>query len=107
LLHVELNACDPPAVDLISVALVLQLAQRQRALGHSDPRLRLFMTRRDVASYLGMAHETASRALTALLQGGCISVSHRDLEITDKAGLRDLPRMTRGRSPREGHELAT
>ncbi|MBK7459879.1 MAG: helix-turn-helix domain-containing protein [Betaproteobacteria bacterium] len=46
-----------------------------RALGHSDRRLRLSMTRRDIASYLGVAHETVSRALTALVQDGCIAVS--------------------------------
>ncbi|MBK8105248.1 MAG: helix-turn-helix domain-containing protein [Betaproteobacteria bacterium] len=82
------------------------LAQRQRALGHSDRRLRLSMTRRDIASYLGVAHETVSRALTALAQDGCIAVSHRDIEITDETGLRELQRMTRGRPPREGRELA-
>ena len=94
-----------PSSEVRVARFVLQLAQRQRALGHSDRRLRLSMTRRDIASYLGVAHETVSRALTALVHDGCIAVSHRELEITDEATLRELQRMTRGRSPREGHEL--
>mgnify|MGYP001079162929 CR=1 FL=1 len=95
-----------PSSEVRVARFVLQLAQRQRALGHSDRRLRLSMTRRDIASYLGVAHETVSRALTALVQDGCIAVSHRDIEITDETGLRELQRMTRGRPPREGQELA-
>jgi CRP/FNR family transcriptional regulator len=75
-------------------------------VGHSERRLRLFMTRRDIASYLGVAHETVSRALTALVQDGCIAVSHRDIEIVDEPALRELQRMTRGRTPREGQALA-
>lgn len=95
-----------PSSEVRVARFVLQLAQRQRALGHSDRRLRLSMTRRDIASHLGVAHETVSRALTALVQDGCIAVSHRDIEITDETGLRELQRMTRGRPPREGQELA-
>jgi len=95
-----------PSSEVRVARFVLQLAQRQRALGHSDSRLLLFMTRRGIASYLGVAHETVSRALSALVQDGCIAASHRDIEILDEPGLRELQRMTRGRSPREGHELA-
>ena len=75
---------------------LLHLAQRQTAMGHSDRRFRLRMTRRDIASYLGVAHETVSRALTALSQSGYIAVSHRDIEITDAAALQELQRLTRG-----------
>ena len=53
-----------------------------------------------------MAHETVSRALTALAHSGCIGVSHRDIEIIDEAALRELQRVTRGRSPHEAHEQA-
>jgi CRP/FNR family transcriptional regulator len=95
-----------PSSEVRVARFVLQLAQRQRALGHSDRRLRLFMTRRDIASYLGVAHETVSRALTALVQDGCIGVSHRDIEILDEGALRELQRVTRGRPARDGHMLA-
>ena len=95
-----------PISEVRLARFLLQLARRQSALGHSDRRLRLYMTRRDIASYLGVAHETVSRALTALASSGCIHVSHRDIEIVDEAALRELQRVTRGRSPHEAHEQA-
>jgi CRP/FNR family transcriptional regulator len=75
---------------------LLHFAQRQSALGLSNRRLRLRMTRRDIASCLGVAHETVSRALTALALQGCITVLHRDIEITDATSLYELQRVTRG-----------
>lgn len=75
---------------------LLHFAQRQAALGHSDRSLRLHMTRRDIASFLGLAHETVSRALTSLVACGCITVSQRDIEIIDETTLRSLQQVTRG-----------
>ncbi|MBE0550230.1 MAG: Crp/Fnr family transcriptional regulator [Rubrivivax sp.] len=95
-----------PISEVRVARFLLQLARRQSALGHSDRRLRLYMTRRDIASYLGVAHETVSRALTALVNSGCIGVSHRDIEIIDETALRELQRVTRGRSPHEAREQA-
>lgn len=92
-----------PSSEVRVARFLLQFAQRQASLGHSDRRLRLCMTRRDVASYLGVAHETVSRALTALAHDGCIRVSHRDIELIDLAALRELQRVTRGRQTRERH----
>ena len=68
------------------------------------------MCRRDIASLLGVAHETVSRALTSLALHGCITVSHRDIEIADAATLYELQRVTRG-APRgrripEGQAIA-
>jgi len=94
-----------PSSEVRVARFLLQLSQRQRALGHSDRRLRLVMTRRDIASYLGVAHETVSRALTALVHEGCIAVAHRDIEIVDDAALRELQRLTRGRLPHDPREL--
>jgi CRP/FNR family transcriptional regulator len=54
------------------------------------------MTRRDIASHLGVAHETVSRALTALQQVGCIAVTYRDIELIDTRLLQDIQRITRG-----------
>jgi CRP/FNR family transcriptional regulator len=75
---------------------LLHFAQRQNALGYSDRRIRLRMTRRDIASHLGVAHETVSRALTALQQVGCIAVTYRDIELIDTRLLQDIQRITRG-----------
>lgn len=90
-----------PSSEVRVARFLLQFARRQAALGHSSRRLRMCMTRRDIASYLGVAHETVSRALTALAQDGCIQVSHRDIELIDLEALNELQRVTRGRQTRE------
>lgn len=92
-----------PSSEVRVARFLLHFAQRQQAMGHSARRLRLRMTRRDIASCLGVAHETVSRALTALAQTGCIEVSHRDIEIVDPAALHELQRVTRG-LPRARHD---
>ena len=74
----------------------MHYARRQNALGYSDRRIRLRMTRRDIAIYLGVAHETVSRALTALSAIGSIRVNYRDIELVDAGVLRDIQRITRG-----------
>jgi CRP/FNR family transcriptional regulator len=75
---------------------LLHFAKRQNALGYSDRRIRLRMTRRDIASHLGVAHETVSRALTALQQVGAIAVTYRDIELLNTRLLQDIQRVTRG-----------
>jgi CRP/FNR family transcriptional regulator len=82
---------------------LVHFAQRQQALGHSGRRLRLCMTRREIASCLGVAHETVSRALGTLAHHGVIRVSHRDVEIVNAAELYDVQRVTRG-TPRHRDE---
>lgn len=86
-----------PSSEVRLTRFLLQFAQRQAGLGHSERRLRLCMTRRDIASYLGVAHETVSRVLVALDREGFIAVSKRDIELIDLAALTELQRLTRGR----------
>lgn len=93
-----------PSSEVRVARFLLHLARRQAALGQSGRRLRLRMTRRDIASCLGVAHETVSRALTGLAAVGCIAVSHRDIEIVDAAALHELQRVTRGGA--RGHAAA-
>lgn len=85
-----------PSSEVRVARFLLQFARRQSALGCSDRRLRMSMTRREIASYLGVAHETVSRALTALAHDGYIKVLHRDIELLDPSALNDLQRVTRG-----------
>lgn len=75
---------------------LLHYARRQNALGYSDRRIRLRMTRRDIASHLGVAHETVSRALTALSDIGGIGVAYRDIEILNPGLLQAIQKVTRG-----------
>jgi CRP/FNR family transcriptional regulator len=75
---------------------VLWLSARMAARGESPRRLRLRLGRRDVASLLGLAHETVSRAFTTLASSGCLRVDNRELEITRRPELQARARHTRG-----------
>jgi CRP/FNR family transcriptional regulator len=77
---------------------LLQLSRRMEARGQSPRRLRLRMSRREIASHLGLAHESISRSLTALDGAGFVRVCQRDLEIVDDAGLEAFAQCTRGAS---------
>lgn len=77
---------------------LLQTIRRQAELGYSARRIVLRMSRRDIASHLGLAHETISRSLTALAAWGLIHVRQREIEIDDAQGLERFERTTRGGS---------
>lgn len=64
--------------------------------GQSPHRLYLRMSRRDIASLLGVAHETVSRSFSALAEWGYLHVENRAIEILDPEGLRRCSRNTRG-----------
>jgi CRP/FNR family transcriptional regulator, anaerobic regulatory protein len=81
---------------------LLQLSRRMAACGQSPRRLRLRMSRRDIASHLGLAHESISRALGTLSARGLVLVRFRDVEITDQARLEEFARCTRGGEPMHG-----
>ncbi len=74
---------------------LLQLSRRMQQCGQSGSRFHLRMSRRDIASYLGIAHETVSRSFSALVQLGLVSVDNREVEIVDMAELRSLSHATR------------
>lgn len=88
---------------------VLWWSQRMAAIGRSTRRLHLRMGRRDIASFLGVAHATVSRSFTALAEAGCLQVDNRDIEILDFDALHTLARTTRGSNGETGahHEAAT
>jgi CRP/FNR family transcriptional regulator, anaerobic regulatory protein len=64
--------------------------------GQSPRRLRLRMSRRDIASLLGVAHETVSRSFGSLVEWGYLRVDNREVEILDLDGLKAFKRCTRG-----------
>jgi len=76
---------------------LLQYAQGMMSQGQSSRRLYLRMTRRDIASYLGITHETVSRAFTNLVRARYVSVARREIEILDIDGLKACARSTRRR----------
>lgn len=83
------------ASDVRLARFILWLSARAQALGRSPRRLRLSMCRRDLASLLGMAHETVSRSFTMLDDAGLLRVANREIEILDLDQLQVRARTTR------------
>lgn len=75
---------------------ILWLSARTVQAGQSPHRFRLRMARRDIASLLGLAHETVSRCFTTLSEAGCLRVENREVEILDLQALLMRTRSTRG-----------
>ena len=71
-------------------------AARMAAHGQSSRRLLLRMSRRDIASLLGIAHETVSRSFTAFVDSGLLRVENREIEVLDPEGLKARAHNTRG-----------
>lgn len=74
---------------------ILWLSAQATELGGSPRRLQLTMFRRDLASLLGVAHETVSRSPTAMAEAGLLEVDNREVEILDPVQLRIPARTTR------------
>ena len=74
---------------------LVQWSRRMAACGQSPRRFHLRMSRRDIASYLGVAHETVSRSFSALQAWGLLHVTNRDVEILDLPALTTFARSTR------------
>lgn len=90
--------------DRRTARFLVQMSRRMAARGYSPRRLRLRMSRRDIAAHLGLAHESISRAMTALDAAGLVSVRCRDVEITDLEALERFARSTRGHSADDAGE---
>jgi len=71
------------------------LSRREAALGQPAKRLQLQMTRRDIGSYLGVAHETISRSFGALADAALIAVEQRRVVILDFEALQRYGQGTR------------
>ena len=83
------------AAEVRLARFLLQLSQRMAACGQSPRRFHLRMSRRDIASYLGVAHETVSRSFSALVRWGLLQVDNREVEVLDMPGLRAFALNTR------------
>lgn len=83
------------ASDVRLARFLIQLSRRMLACGQSPRRFLLRMGRREVASLLGVAHETVSRCFSALSAMGLLYVNDREIEILDMEGLKAFSRSTR------------
>lgn len=90
---VELLAAVASEVKL--ARFLIQLSRRMAGCGQSPRRFYLRMGRREIASLLGVAHETVSRSFSALAALGMVHVSDREIEILDMDGLKHFARNTR------------
>ena len=90
------------AAEVRLARFILQLSQRMLECGQSPRRFYLRMGRRDIASHLGVAHETVSRSFQALARWDVLGVSNRDVEILDMEGLKALARNTRRQTDDNG-----
>jgi len=95
------------AAEVRLARFLVHLSQRMQACGESPRRLRLRMSRRDIASHLGVAHETVSRSFHALSELDLVRVSNREVEITDMDGLKAFSRCTRRQAEEPVRPAAT
>jgi CRP/FNR family transcriptional regulator len=84
------------AADARLARFLLHASARMAEQGLSPRRLRLRMNRREIASHLGVAHETVSRSFGLLADRGYVLVANREIEIVDMDGLRAHAHCTRG-----------
>jgi CRP/FNR family transcriptional regulator, anaerobic regulatory protein len=73
-------------------AFLVSLSRRYAARGFSPTRFRLAMTRADVANYLRLAPETASRILKRLGRDGLLEVNQREIRLIDIDRIESLAR---------------
>jgi CRP/FNR family transcriptional regulator len=85
---------------------LVHLSRRSSVLGQPAAHLHLCMTRRDIGSYLGVAHETISRSFGALADAALIAVDQRRVEILDFEALRRYGQGTRAPAKAESRMSA-
>ena len=76
------------AAEVRLARFLMHLSERMASSGQSPRRFHLRMGRRDIASYLGVAHETVSRSFGTLAGLGLVQVDNREVEILDIEGLK-------------------
>jgi CRP/FNR family transcriptional regulator, anaerobic regulatory protein len=103
--HADVMAAVAAEVRL--ARFLLHLSCRMAASGRAPRRFVLRMGRRDIASYLGVAHETVSRSFTTLANWGLVKVDRREVAIIDMDGLRSLARSTRRQIDEMGRQCVS
>jgi len=71
-------------------SFLLMLARRERRFGRSAAAVDLSMTRTDIADYLGLTTETASRVFTSLKKRGWIELAGSKVTLSDRDALDEL-----------------
>lgn len=89
-LHAGVACAGEYSADARMAAFLVNLAQRSGQRGASSTRLRLCMSRGDIANYLNLAGETVSRVLARFRDRNLIEVRGRHLRLVDPAALRQI-----------------
>lgn len=84
------------ASDVRLARFIVWWSKRSAERGQSPHRLLLRMSRREIASLLGLAHETVSRCFSSLVDHGLLRVNRRQIEILDPVGLKARAGTTAG-----------
>lgn len=84
------------ASDTRLARFLVWLSKAMAEQGESPRRFRLRMSRREIASLLGVAHETVSRSFSIMAKAGVLRVANREVEILDPGLLLASTRQTRG-----------
>ncbi len=82
------------AADERVAAFLLNLAERYNKRDFCAVKLRLAMSRQQIASYLGVAVETVSRSLKRFQSVGLLGVSGKQIDLLDKSGLEKVARIS-------------
>ena len=83
------------------IALFLHgLRERLRTIGEPGDRMRLSMSREDIARFLGLALETVSRGFSKLQEDGVIDVVGRRIDVLKPDELRRLAHEAEHEEPR-------
>ena len=77
-------------VEVRLATFILDLAKRFANRGESKHSFHLPMARREIAQYLGMTEETISRLFTRFQKDKLLSVSRRDITVSDFSGMQAL-----------------
>jgi CRP/FNR family transcriptional regulator len=85
----------PVSAEVRLARFLVHLSQQLSSCGQSATCLRLEMTRRDIGSYLGVAHETISRSFAALADACLVEVEQRKVRILDLDALQRYAQGTR------------
>lgn len=82
------------AADERIAAFLLNLAERYNKRDFCGTKLRLAMSRQQIANYLGVAVETVSRGLKRFQSVGLLDVSGKQIDLLDKTGLENIARIS-------------
>jgi len=83
------------SADARVAAFLLQLSDRFGRLGYSRTSFQLRMTRQELASHLGLKHETVSRTFSAFAAAGLLDVDRRSITLRNIPALRGVVESTR------------